>query len=513
MDRRLIVRLTVPTKGPNGEDMQGAHGSSGTAYPVGGEYLLTARHVVDRQDRDGRYKMIATWWDYRPESASRVKVAPCEIPDDSIVYLDDTEDGANLDAVLVRCPRPSGVPSGHDFLSDRLPRDGAEWRSEGFPAAAADFEQGREVIQFNGKVSGTTENRPTFWVWSEKVPNDPRTGWPGVSGMPVFVDGFIVGVVAKMTDEFQAKMLRVTPSWRIRQSSKLRKALGLPSAHDERQTGFLEALRALVAGDEPWQRELRSFVGRQLRLPPNRTPDAEAVVHYLQNADVPQLLVDLVRVRNNTTRGKSSEYHALVTASLAELAAMLLPLRTESHVVDAIDAHLRSRTDPLLPVPAWHRASVELLMAARDGREAQFVPMVGGRDVDRIEDATGRFAIHDPPESGIDATGECLADAIMNDLLDRFAPDPRNQRRQEDRQREADAEIADRSLYNDGTYYIAFASASPSGAVGIDPCRVVANRLNVFSNVVCLARSDDETIRSAERDRLRLFLRMLAAKS
>lgn len=220
-----------------------------------------------------------------------------------------------------------------------------------------------------------------------------------------------------------------------------------------------------------------------------------------------------MRVRNDTTRGESSECHASVTASITKLVATLLPLRAESHAVHAIDAHRRSRTDSLLPVPAWHRATVELLMAARDGREAQFAPIAAGRDVDRIEDATGAFAIHDPPESGIDAIGEGLANAVMDDLLERFSPDPHNQRRLESRQREADAEIADLSLVNDGTYYLALPPASPSAKAISDPCRFVADRLKVFSNIICLVRSDDEPMRLAERDRLRLFLRMLAARS
>jgi hypothetical protein len=129
MERSLLVRIFVPTRDDRGGDGRGEVGVTGTGYPVGPDLVLTARHVIAPPDRDRNYPIEVLWY-YHPEAGPDEGWYKLPKDDDCVVW----RSAGNLDAALLRSPRPPGV-RGCGFVSREQSRDG-EWSSMGFPRAA-----------------------------------------------------------------------------------------------------------------------------------------------------------------------------------------------------------------------------------------------------------------------------------------------------------------------------------------------------------------------------------------
>jgi hypothetical protein len=130
MKPRPFIRLFVPTFDPanRGKDGGGRFGATGTAYPVGGGLILTARHVVCPEGRDYRYRIKAYWpAQYDPEP---IMLDGNDERDRCIAWAGM---GA-FDAALVHCPYPVGL-SAVGFLSRGRPPPLVKWTSMGFPRA------------------------------------------------------------------------------------------------------------------------------------------------------------------------------------------------------------------------------------------------------------------------------------------------------------------------------------------------------------------------------------------
>ena len=111
MDKSLLIAVFVPTTNEREEDFKGEIGERATGYPVGKDLILTARHVLHPKppnQRDPRYPVAIRWHYFRSgDDADWV-----EISADDIVW----ESQGELDAALIRCPRPTDVGGlGHRF--------------------------------------------------------------------------------------------------------------------------------------------------------------------------------------------------------------------------------------------------------------------------------------------------------------------------------------------------------------------------------------------------------------
>ena len=61
MEKSLLVAVFVPTTDAAGTDRGGARGVIGTGYPVGPDLILTARHLLNLEPRDTRYRLKVRW--------------------------------------------------------------------------------------------------------------------------------------------------------------------------------------------------------------------------------------------------------------------------------------------------------------------------------------------------------------------------------------------------------------------------------------------------------------------
>lgn len=244
MDKSLLIAVFVPTTNEGGEDFKGEIGERATGYPVGKDLILTARHVLHPKPpnrRDSRYPVAIRWHCFRSgDDADWI-----DISDDDIVW----ESQGELDAALIRCPRRPPDAVGWGIVSHERPRDGTQWISEGFPRAAK-YENRRNPSSFIGKTCSKAPNEPYFELTVDAAPEDEE-GWKGVSGMPVFVDHKILGVVRSVPPNFSAKKTACDP--RLETARRRR----LPPADRRRQAGS-----ALQENPEQADRANSALAGR-----------------------------------------------------------------------------------------------------------------------------------------------------------------------------------------------------------------------------------------------------------
>ena len=208
MNKNLIVTIFVPQAGQEEE------GKIGTGYPVAEDLILTSRHVID----GGSGEIRVRWHHYADKKTSGNDWIILSVND--IVWKGEGE----LDAVLLRCPRPEKA-RGQEWgrIANKKPPSGERWQSQGFPCATR-----YENIRNPDNVSGTTESMADQeYHFVLNVTSSPENSamWKGASGMPVFVDNEILGVVGKAPRNFGARKLYAVPSWKMFEDAKFRELI------------------------------------------------------------------------------------------------------------------------------------------------------------------------------------------------------------------------------------------------------------------------------------------------
>jgi hypothetical protein len=262
VDTRYFVRIEVPTLDDQGQDQRGTGGATGTGYPVGEHLILTARHVVIRQDeRDRRYPIRVRWYSFPNWGEQADGVVELHEDDDQAIAW---EGGEACDIALLRCPQvPESIKPGR-FLG-RLPSDGDRWKSIGFPRATR-FAEGRTQNPFGGEIR--VPHEPWFQI-AEQYPPNQAEDWMGASGMPIFVKGRIVGVFTDSLIQIQSKGLALPIQPLLEGDAEFR-----------RLVGYDEALEA------EW-REYRAAVGRKVAAELEKVPGAREALLVEQHIDCP----------------------------------------------------------------------------------------------------------------------------------------------------------------------------------------------------------------------------------
>lgn len=191
MERSLLVRIFVPTRDDRGRNGLGDVGVTGTGYPVGPDLVLTARHVIAPPDRDRNYPIEMLWY-YHPEAGPDEGWYRLPKDDDCVVW----RSAGNLDAALLRCPRPPGV-RGYGFVSREQPRD-SEWSSMGFPRASKTAKE-RAPASFGGSMFAMAREADHFEL-DNRAPLSAAEDWRGASGMPICPENspYILGVAKEV---------------------------------------------------------------------------------------------------------------------------------------------------------------------------------------------------------------------------------------------------------------------------------------------------------------------------
>jgi hypothetical protein len=412
MDKSLLIAVFVPTTDETGADFQGQHGELATGFPVGKDLILTARHVLQPQPpyyRDRRYP-VKLRWHYSQCSEGTGWI---EIPEEHIVW----ESSGELDAALIRCPRPADAV-GWGIVSHARPRDGATWGSEGFPRATR-YEKQRNPSSFIGKVCAKAPSEPNFELTVEAHPDD-EDGWKGVSGMPVFVDNKILGVVSIVPLHFNAKKLYATPTWQLLEDEAFRRWIGDDElvAHLNK---FKDQLVRLLRRSQPAmnaivEQDLLGFEDRKVDLDDERRADwlAESLLK-IDIRTVIQALRDAHRPLREQEDDCAESRHAAKT--LAAASQLIVPALYDYGVIQWMGSQQGAGSAALVPLPACTKTVAEIIMAGADRRATRF----RHREVED-DQPEGELSLPVMPESGITADNGDARDALLRHLSKKFHP-------------------------------------------------------------------------------------------
>lgn len=403
MHKDLIVAIFVPTTG------QGrTPGRVGTGYPVTDDLILTARHVIEPENRNRQQPLRVRWFHDKPADGKPPEWTP----------LDDHRNGdilvwvgtGDLDAALLRCRRPDYLRTfSLDRLAERKPRESERWQSAGF-ARANRCGDVRKPGKFGGILREPADDDAFFELLEDAQPIAEEQ-WQGVSGMPVFAGSELLGVVKHVPPNYDHKKLEAVPAWRLLRDEGFKKALGI-----DEQRERLESARTLLRRLLERSDAATDDFAAELGLPRDDLPKCrEQVVERLLGETLERLF-DLALSVQEKRRLLKDQAGAGVAV---DLTLAVLPAVHDAAVVSDVRRRKGAAGESIVSLPAESRTLAEIIMAGADRRAARFrlpLPREG-------HFPAGEYDLPDPPEPGRDAAGKRVIEDWRDHLVTVFGKD------------------------------------------------------------------------------------------
>jgi hypothetical protein len=358
MDKSLLVAVFVPTTDASGTDYKGREGAIATGYPAAPDLILTARHPFHPDPptfRDQRYP-VKVRWHYHRQHPGADQHGWIPLADDAMLWPGTPE----LDAVLLRCPRPQGAV-GWGIVSEEPPTDDMNWVSEGFPRASV-YDALRNPSSFGGACFSKAPSEHYFEL-SALAPPEDEEDWRGASGMPIFVGRRLLGVAQRVPRKFGAERLHATPCRKLLADEQFRDVLGF----DNRQIQVAEVQRKLAKRLTPVSvAALAQALEAEEKLTGLDPADqAEELAKCVLESDIRLAIGALRRAHRELAEQNGQE----VAVPLAQAACLVIPSLFDQGVI----RHAKAAQDlALVPLPAGTRTVAEIIMAGVDGRETLF---------------------------------------------------------------------------------------------------------------------------------------------
>lgn len=399
MKKDLIVAIFAPT------GTSTTNGIFGTGYPVTDDLILTSRHVVKPENRNFRAPITVKWFYDQPAD----KKPPAWTKADLV-----WSGAGDLDAALIRCPRPAHLRAFPlDRLIERKPMKDESWESSGF-ALMNKRGKVRKPGEFGGTVRSMADAAPFFEVVESAppagTPQEPITQeqWGGASGMPIFVASGILGILCQIPPKHGNKKLEAVPAWRLLRDDSFKKWLGGDEAAEQRQRAS-EILHRLLTGHDEMARDFAAGLGiSSANMPPCRAQIVEKLLNDTSQEDLFHLAYSVQEKR----REKRDQ------AGMKGVEQLLLAVLPAIYNPAFVAGVCRCQGDPhAIPIdlPTELITLAEIIMAGADGRAARFWPKP-----DKDYFPTGIPCLPAPPECGRDADGNVFEHGFLDNLLQSF---------------------------------------------------------------------------------------------
>lgn len=388
--KNLLVCVCTPVSG-------GDEGIYGTAVPIGPNLLLTARHVVRPEalqpprQRHAQKRIMIRWW-YAKDPEFDGKFVRLAADSDAVVW-----ESEKLDVALLRAPAPAcDVGKSYCRLSSRQPKDDMPWFSEGFPRVY-EINNQRQPQSCGGTVYSKAEEEDIFEITAGAP--EREGDWSGASGMPVVVDGRILGVVLQVPKKMHGARLHAAPVWKLLEDCSFRATIR-PDEDETIRVAAVRRLRSKLQKDGGLLAALKDHSDQTIRHAAENQ-DVDAVVDAFEALDLKSALVGLHSVwKVASDLQPSIQAFAIDVAAALSCSSTIAALRTD-HEHDGrgiIVSDVATLTSAELAIAAWLGVDAELLPRRGDG-----------------DHPPGRRWIPLAPECGEDE-GERAVDAICRDI-------------------------------------------------------------------------------------------------
>ena len=306
---------------------------------------------------------------------------------------------------------------GWGIVSRDRPRDGRQWISEGFPRAAK-YDHRRNPSSFIGEVCSKAPDEPYFELTVETAPEDEE-GWKGVSGMPVFVDHKILGVVRSVPPNFNAKKLHATPTWKLLEDENFRQRIDYDEQVKRRSRikgKFVGILKGSSAAIDALRQQERLGVDDDM-VGLNDEQRAEQLAECLLETDIRMAIQALRNAHRLLCEGEgdTSQQNPVAAAILVKAAQLVVPALYDYGVIQWVGSLGSDGGAALVPLPAGIKTVAEIIMAGVDGRETRFRPRQHQEDPPE-----GELSLPHAPEcgifSGLDKTTAAAHDHLSRKL-------------------------------------------------------------------------------------------------
>jgi len=463
MDKTLLVAIFVPTRTKGASQGDACLGRLATGYPVGDDLVLTVRHLFYpnppcERDPAGSFQVR---WHYHRVHPDADEQGWISLPEAAILW----DGGEQLDAALLRCPRPK-TAVGFGAMSETPANERDAWQSEGFPNATATATTSKPC-SFGGECFSKASPEDYFEL-DARAPPRVEDDWRGASGMPIFVGRRIVGVAKQVPRKFKGERLHATPAWKLLADARFSDLLGI-DARAAMRRALAEELIARLAkpAAEQAAKKLADGLGlaRDLIGCEASEPDfARRIIDRLLETDCRSA----IRTLRDAHRALINKHGRNAAQPIVAIALRLVPALFDRGVVRHA-AGLRSLS--LVPLPAATFTVAELIMAGVDGRAARFrqrahVDDLPRGELDLPQHAEGGFstdpalelAKHLNRKFTPDTESKDLRKAIDDYLVTEFArADPRAPERTPEQKIKAAAATLRRRYDDDRqTFYMVF---------------------------------------------------------
>ncbi|WP_407522700.1 tetratricopeptide repeat protein [Methylobacterium oryzisoli] len=212
--------------------IQHAEAGFGSGRLIAKGLILTAAHVLWGKDRQTGPKL--TDWQVRLARNQQATKWPFETGN-RVVWHDRIRDLALIQAVS-NFGEPH-VPALRTRLARITTNDASPVEARGYPRASKQSNAPRKLVPVRGWLTAADVDQPLrFGIEYSDLPNDPRKGWPGISGSTVLLVDWmdsdtiwIYGVVQDVPANFdrQLSVSRLDLAWQDNEFRNLLVAAGL----------------------------------------------------------------------------------------------------------------------------------------------------------------------------------------------------------------------------------------------------------------------------------------------
>ena len=250
------------------------------------------------------------------------------------------------------------------------------------------------------------------------APPDEEGLWAGASGMPVFVDGDILGVVRSVPPNFRSKKLYAIPTWKMFQDDEFCKLLGLA---DERKKYLEEAKESIKQILEPSEaRSVAQNLADRLGVAwIGGKTSSDKIAEALLKITIENLFEIAEDIQASLGQGDSEGM-----SIIADVVQLILPVLIHPVLVEELHSCKADVEFSLMPIPFYFDTVAEVVMAGVDRRATRY-------RIPAVDDPwpEGEANLSQSPDPGRDEKGqqtvkdlrEHLSKALEPGASDQFA--------------------------------------------------------------------------------------------